>query len=45
MHWGAFHLTDEAYDARAEALSTARAVAGVSPEEFLPLPLGVSLSV
>jgi L-ascorbate metabolism protein UlaG (beta-lactamase superfamily) len=45
MHWGTFHLTDEAYDAPAEALSAARAATGISPEEFLLLPLGGTLSV
>ena len=45
MHWGTFHLTDEAYDAPAEALTAARAEAGISPEEFLMLPLGGTLSI
>jgi L-ascorbate metabolism protein UlaG (beta-lactamase superfamily) len=45
MHWGTFHLTDEAYDAPAEALTSARAEVGISPEEFLLLPLGGSLAI
>jgi N-acyl-phosphatidylethanolamine-hydrolysing phospholipase D len=45
MHWGTFHLTDEAYDAPAEALTAGRGEAGISPEEFLLLPLGGTLSI
>jgi L-ascorbate metabolism protein UlaG (beta-lactamase superfamily) len=45
MHWGTFHLTDEAYDAPAEALSAARAAAGITPEDFLLLPIGGTLTI
>jgi L-ascorbate metabolism protein UlaG (beta-lactamase superfamily) len=40
MHWGTFQLSDEAYDAPAEALSAARAAAGIPSETFRLLPLG-----
>lgn len=45
MHWGTFQLTDEAREAPVEALATARAVAGVSEEEFRVVAPGVSVVV
>jgi N-acyl-phosphatidylethanolamine-hydrolysing phospholipase D len=45
MHWGTFHLTDEADVATAEALSAGPAAAGVSADEFLLLPFGGTLSI
>jgi L-ascorbate metabolism protein UlaG (beta-lactamase superfamily) len=45
MHWGTFQLTDEAYDAPAEALSAARATASIPPEDFVLLRLGDTLVI
>ncbi len=40
MHYGTFHLTDEAFDEPARLLSEARAAAGLGAEEFTTLDVG-----
>ena len=43
MHWGVFHMTDEAIDAPLSALDTARREHGVSVDEFRVLDFGERL--
>ena len=45
MHWGTFHLTDEAREAPVDALDAARRANQVSPEEFRVLAPGETLTV
>jgi L-ascorbate metabolism protein UlaG (beta-lactamase superfamily) len=40
IHWGTFQLTDEPYEAPAEALAAALAEAGISPERFAAMRPG-----
>ena len=40
MHFGVFHLTDEAIDDPVRALESARAAAGVTPDEFSVIDFG-----
>ena len=43
MHWGTFHLTDEAREAPVEALKEARLASQVTPEQFRVLAPGESV--